>query len=81
MSVVLVLASVLLVGWAVVDEFLKGRRWEALGWLASGLLLAVFALSGQVNAERWVQSIPLTLFMMLSLTLAWRSLIRQWRGE
>ena len=81
MSVVLVLASVLLVGWAVVDEFLKGRRWEALGWLASGLFLAVFALSGQVNAERWVQSIPLTLFMMISLTLAWRSLARQWRGE
>ena len=76
----LAILGVLLFGGVAALEFRSGRRAEALGWVVSGLLLAVFMTAADQGAPRWILTLALLSAAAISLTLGWRSVLRRWRG-
>ena len=73
--------GVVVYGWAVVASLRKDQRAEAALWLASGLLLGVFATLDHLTVSRWLSGIVFFASMMLAFIAVWRSQARGWRGQ
>ncbi|MBA4000699.1 hypothetical protein [Brevundimonas sp.] len=70
----------LLFGGAAILEVRSGRHADALGWIVSGLLLALVMIAADQGASGWMLSLALLSALAISLTLGWRSVLRRWRG-
>jgi hypothetical protein len=70
----------LLFGGVAILEVRSGRRAEALGWIVSGLLLALVMIAADQGASGWMLSLALLSALAISLTLGWRSVLRRWCG-
>ncbi len=67
--------------WAVAAALRKHQRVEAVMWVASGLLLGVFAVIDHLGVPRWLSATVLLASLVFGLLAGWRSNARSSHGQ